>query len=54
MVMIRTVWSLPSSTVTVGMPQSGLAIMRAKERSVTSPQAFIHSTIGLAVSAIAG
>jgi hypothetical protein len=53
-VSIRTVWSRPSSPVTAEMPQSGLTTIRAKVRSVTSPQALIHSTSGFPVAAMSG
>ena len=36
------------------VPQSGLTTMRAKLRSVTSPQALTHSTRGLPVAAMIG
>ncbi len=49
-----TRWSCPSGPTIDRMPQSGLAIMRLKLRSVTSPQAAIRGRAGFSDSAKAG
>jgi hypothetical protein len=49
-----TRWSCPSGPTIDRMPQSGLAIMRLKVRSVTSPQAAISGSNGFIDMANAG
>jgi hypothetical protein len=53
-VFTSTRWSCPSGPTIERMPQSGLAIIRPKLRSVTSPQAAIIGSSGFIDSANTG